>query len=558
MAGQRDREAGENDIFAALVSVDGGPLTASAVHVTELVVEGEKGWPDWPFLCSVSGGRALLYFDEQNNMWYCDIVASSLVMRKLETRMPSGGGFRTVPLRLPNDRLLVAGSSSSSTSRDITVILPHEEPRFEKAGEIAGPLRCETSTVLIGGRFVVGFGGCNYMYLDDLWVFDVQTRESSPVTKKGEWHPATSWSFLAVQEDVFYIISGIGATSVHSIPLSTLASLIQDPTIRSSFLTTCQKTSRPARQVVESQCASDTSSIEAKDQEIAQLNLSLTETKQKLAISEQSLQDANSQIDLLTRERDQAREQINDLERRVSALREENERLRQNQVPPGAVVIHLPSKTLPPISFPQKWMIDAPGLQKFNTSIEAHQESLPHKQSFLQEYRKVFRPLLEETLGRRLFGASSSVLPTIARAHSVFQVASSLEPGCICPSNAPLPSLARLYPLRPEGKFLDGSVARTVLSIFHKRNKPNDAVLAHAPPSYGASLSSVNSHDPLWVDTIHASSTRLRRVIHASKILRASQTATELGETIQFLQKAQRLANQGYDGPDAASYLLPE
>jgi len=88
------------------------------------------------------------------------------------------------------------------------------------------------------------------------------------------------------------------------------------------------------------------------------------------------------------------------------------------------------------------------------------------------------------------------------------------------------------------------------LSIFQKKITPSDTVMAFIPPSYRASLLAVNSHDPLQVDIIHTSESRLRRVVQSFKVLQASQEATGLDEAIQLLQKAQRLAKQGYNGVD--------
>jgi len=104
--------------------------------------------------------------------------------------------------------------------------------------------------------------------------------------------------------------------------------------------------------------------------------------------------------------------------------------------------------------------------------------------------------------------------------------------------------------LRPKWKFIDNSTVALSLSIFQKKITPSDTVMALAPPSYRACLSAVNSHDPLRVDIIHTSESRLRRVVQSSKVLQASQEATGLDEAIQFLQKAQRLAKQGYNCVD--------
>lgn len=218
--------AGEGqEVFSALFDVRKGPLTASTLRITELAVEGDKLWSQWPSLCSVSGKRALLYFCGQDDMWYCDIRGKRLRMRKLATKMPMCNGFGTVPIRVPGERLLVAGEGRRCT--DISLITPNDEPTFEKIGEIPGAGRWWTSTALVGERFVLGFGGTNLGgNLDDLWVFDLRTRKGCPVTKNGEWHPETCWTFLGVKDGTLYILGGNDSTTAHCIPLVTLPSLI--------------------------------------------------------------------------------------------------------------------------------------------------------------------------------------------------------------------------------------------------------------------------------------------------------------------------------------------
>jgi len=221
----------DEDMSAALVSVDEGQMTESTTHITALIVESKKEWLDWPYLCPVSENRALLYFNWWDSMWYCDIKDQALTVKKLATRMPSVYGFCTVPLRLPDGKLLVAGAFPYSN--DITLISCGEELKFEKVGEIPGERRYLASTVLIKERFVVGFGGWNGNgYLRDLWIFDLQTYKASPVTRDGEWHSADQLVPLVAHCDTLYLLRG----QSNSISFSKLASLIQDATIRSAFL----------------------------------------------------------------------------------------------------------------------------------------------------------------------------------------------------------------------------------------------------------------------------------------------------------------------------------
>jgi len=224
-------------IFAALVDIDDGPLTNSTIHFTELFVWGDKEWPDSPFLCSVSDSRALLYFFFDDRMWYCDLDDHILTVRNLKTKMPTSGGFCTVPIRLPNGKLLVAGALPYSKS--ITLISCEGKLAFEKIGDIPGRERCLTSIALIGGRFVIGFGGVNtdigvYLF-SDLWIFDLETRLSSPVRRRGDWREGDCIVPMMVQDDNLYFVGAGDFHPVYVFPLRSLANLIKDKTIRSTF-----------------------------------------------------------------------------------------------------------------------------------------------------------------------------------------------------------------------------------------------------------------------------------------------------------------------------------
>jgi len=228
--------AGEGgNVFAALVDIDGGQLSESKIHMTELIVEGDDDWIYWPFLCSVSESRALLYFDEGYSLRYCDIKDQVVTMRKFSTYMSADGEFRTLPLCLPDGKLLVAGKYPCS--RSITLISGDAKPQFERIGEIPGRWRYRVSTVLLGERFVIGFGGKNKTPLDDLWIFDIKTRKGSPVTKKEAWHQPDYSATLAVQDNALYLVGGWYTTSVHCISLQALSELIVDVTFQSTFQT---------------------------------------------------------------------------------------------------------------------------------------------------------------------------------------------------------------------------------------------------------------------------------------------------------------------------------
>jgi len=230
--------AGKNKdaVFAGLVDVDEGPLTESTIHVTKLSVEGDIEWAYWPFLCSVSENRAMLFFRMQNSMWYCDVKERTLRMRRLETTMPSYGGFCSLPFCLPNGSLLVVGERLGSD--DITLISCGEEPTFDIVGKVPRAKGCYTSLVLVGERFMVGFGGEeDFIFLDNLWTFDLQSHKSSAIAKDGDWHLQDTLVPLVVQDDTLYLIGGENTPFINSISLQALSELIQDIDVQTAFQT---------------------------------------------------------------------------------------------------------------------------------------------------------------------------------------------------------------------------------------------------------------------------------------------------------------------------------
>ena len=84
-------------------------------------------------------------------MWYCDVADKALTIRKLETQMLTEGGLRTLPLRLPDGKLLAFGALFPFV--DVTLISCDEGLQFEKVGDTPGvkgerlhPLLSETGS----------------------------------------------------------------------------------------------------------------------------------------------------------------------------------------------------------------------------------------------------------------------------------------------------------------------------------------------------------------------------------------------------------------------------
>jgi len=154
--------------------------------------------------------------------------------------------------------------------------------------------------------------------------------------------------------------------------------------------------------------------------------------------------------------------------------------------------------------------------------MELHQDSLPHNRRFLQEYRKVFQPFLEESLPRRLFLANGTVSRTATRVQCSSQVSRSLEPGQLLPKG-PLPVELRPFPLRPEEKLLDSLEAEQVRWMAREYDSISSPVREAAPPSYRCLVSFIEKNDPLRRETRHASIGRIRSTIQASCALYRSK-----------------------------------
>jgi len=217
------------NVFAAIVWVSSDSPGDMNFFVTQITVNGDLRWKNDPLLCGVSDNRALLYFGGEKTMYYCDIEGFIVTMRKLATETPAAEGFATLPIRLPNDKLLVAGACPQTN--DIILISCGDEPALEKVGEIPGEAKSMLSTVPLGDRFVVGFGGMGESPSDDLWVFDLQTHKGSFVAKGQEWAPISALIPIVVHDDTLYFI----CESAYSLSLRALSHRILCGVVRPAF-----------------------------------------------------------------------------------------------------------------------------------------------------------------------------------------------------------------------------------------------------------------------------------------------------------------------------------
>jgi len=218
-------------VFAALLKIDDGAMSKATIHFTELAVEGGVEWSAEPYLCAISESRALLQFSFRRSLRCCDVQNGVLSIRKLASKVPARWGLCTLPISTPCGELLAAGSFPRS--KDITTIALNGEPTFQKVGEAPGVARRSGSLILLGERFVLGFGGSGS--LDDLWVFDLQTHSASVIWEEGEWHPGGQNVPMALHDDVLYLLGGKSSKTISSISLLSLSKLINDDTIRKAF-----------------------------------------------------------------------------------------------------------------------------------------------------------------------------------------------------------------------------------------------------------------------------------------------------------------------------------
>jgi len=225
---------GSTDLFTALVTIEPKALGRKTVHVKELRLVGGEACRPRPFLAEVSEDRVWASFSNSNEVWFGKYADDELVMTRSATCLPTVYGFDASPIRLPDGTFLVAGTFP--LSNDITLVSVDDDITFKKIGEMPGVERYKVSLVLIRKRFVAGFGGWNgRRNLDELWVFDLQSRNSSLVEKKGEWHPATCWPYMQVSNEYLYILGGDATNTMHSISLSDLSSLILDEKVQKDF-----------------------------------------------------------------------------------------------------------------------------------------------------------------------------------------------------------------------------------------------------------------------------------------------------------------------------------
>jgi len=236
------------ELRAALVRIGPGALTPENVLIKMLSVDSTIDKEERSYLTALSPTKALLAREYSANLWMCEVVGDSLRITRLPYSHPHRGGFSSPPLRLPDGRLLTAGSSFAS--RDIIAFSVGEKALVgEKLGEMPEPRRARAGFGLLFGRFVVGFGGetpkpgiepfdARNKFgppLDDFWVFDLRTRRTSEVRKLSKGAEAASSVVVLAAWGFLYLLGGRPNSRVYRLPLEDFARLILDWRVRWPF-----------------------------------------------------------------------------------------------------------------------------------------------------------------------------------------------------------------------------------------------------------------------------------------------------------------------------------
>jgi len=219
---------------AFLVRVRDGDLTVANISFSPLVVQGGLERQEQPFLCRLSRNSAFLHFGNRGFAWRCHIVRNTLTIQNFGVDLSLAQRLDAVPAYVEGDKLLVAGSNPAST--DITLISSGWKIDFRTVGTIPGPPRSQASITLLGGRFLLGFGGRKGdAEFTDLWIFDQDTQRASIILEKGDWSPYREYACILESGGVIYIFGGRVENAVHAITLRALSELIYDDAIRNDL-----------------------------------------------------------------------------------------------------------------------------------------------------------------------------------------------------------------------------------------------------------------------------------------------------------------------------------
>ena len=415
-----------------------------------------------------------------------------------------------------------------------------------------------------------------------MWIFNLETRKSSSIAKRGDWSPSAGRTVLEVQDNTLYVLN-CWSNTAYSLSLFSLLLLIQDEAVQAAFyekmfdpplsqLAVCRESFgvisaiQTLLEASVSKGESLASDLRAERSVREQAQSDLQKARQDLQTAEASLEPKDQEIAALRsslREAEEARDNALSLAAQreaelqaageeIAGLRADNQRLRAGlervTPPPGTILVHLPRRELPTPLIPQRWRVDAQELQDLAKSMSSHQDRLPRQSKFVGEYRRTFGPLLEESLPRRILSASSSAASQRACDQSVAQAAGSMTPGRLFLCTPGLAALGRRLPLRPGDKLLDSAAASAARTISSPQTVFRGQLVRATPPVLQPLISQINRTDPLRVDALHRSTARLRDALRASKLARS---------TLRALQRLERFGATGRAGRPDEELELP-
>lgn len=556
-----------NRRLAILLRLDDGALSPARIHTTTLAVSGGAGWPDGPYLGRLTDSRAMFYFPGRNELWTCDVQGSHLEVRSAG-RTPLPGGFCCQPAVTSDGRLLVAGGRP--VTRAVCALAVDSSLTAEDLGELPGEARSRSSTVLVQGRFVVGFGGAvtGNKRLDDLWVFDLQTRAGSAVRKDGTWHKPDRDVPLAVQGGALFIVGGVEDSGVYALPLPTLATLIENPRIRQAFheavrslrIASWSPPTRPAlsmRKSLANQPPTPQPTVPQTASQVAPLQAELERIWRELEAANRARENVTRELrraeeelrqERAAREQDRraAERQAAEQAAVISALQAEREELQTRlraAPPPGALAIPMPRPALPMPPAPGRLRLSRERLHRTLAANRAHHDDLLQQAFFLREYRRAFGPLLEEGIPRLTLLCSESLRQRSAAVALARQGSFSVRPGQFPPPNFVHAALAGCRSSGVGDKLADSEVAQCVGSPAALL----PAAREQAPPVYRSLLTFLDVRDPLGPEALHETRVRIRRVLQVARAAEQGLQGADLANTIRSLQRLLRAGERGYD-----------
>lgn len=248
---------------AYAITIGDGPLSRETVKSTTLELSGcWDSISNWTFMVQYAPGKVFATVHCESAMF--SIVREGSVLRRdvLGVSAPSKGYMDTVPALVAPGRFLSPGGKFSTISDHVTEI-SIDAPLVRQDGFIPKGRRAAGS-VLVAGRFLLGFGGCKPSDLDDFWVYDIKTKESSSVSRvDGEWHCEDSYVPIYVKGNAVYLVGGWYGAKVHSISLSTIKKAIRDSTIREAFPSEAPDTQEPWVMATTGAAASEVPAVSA-------------------------------------------------------------------------------------------------------------------------------------------------------------------------------------------------------------------------------------------------------------------------------------------------------